>query len=113
MASRMSLAAAALLMVILLVVALSSAQEYPPPGRPGGSGRDCHYLCFLDNCNRRKCYYTCNRPRYCEEQASLLLTAGSAAVDGGVVSAFPSQADDVDDADVPDVPSAPAATPSA
>ncbi|XP_065302355.1 uncharacterized protein [Dermacentor albipictus] len=113
MASRMSLAAAALLMVILLVVALSSAQEYPPSGRPGGSGRECNYLCFLDKCNRHKCYYTCNRPRYCEEQASLLFTPGSAAVDGGVGSAFPSQADDVDDAYVPDAPSAPAATLSA
>ncbi|XP_037523722.1 uncharacterized protein LOC119400905 [Rhipicephalus sanguineus] len=109
MTSRTSLAAA-LLVVVLLVVALSSAQQYPPPGRPGGNGRDCNYICFLDNCNRRKCYYTCSRPSYCEDQASLLLSGGS--VDG-VVRGPPSPADDVDGTDVPDVPSAPSATPSA
>ncbi|KAL3207950.1 hypothetical protein MRX96_039374 [Rhipicephalus microplus] len=108
MTSRTSLAVA-LPLVVLLVVALSSAQDYPPR-RTVASGRDCNYICFLDNCNRHKCYYTCTRPSYCEDSAALLISGGS--VDG-VVPGHPSPVHDVDGVDVPNDPSAPAVAPSA
>ncbi|KAM7296423.1 uncharacterized protein ISCGN_021581 [Ixodes scapularis] len=45
---------------------------YPPPG--GGGGPDCRYVCFIDHCAARRCFYTCNRPRRCEDQGVLLNT---------------------------------------
>ncbi|XP_077489341.1 uncharacterized protein LOC144100201 [Amblyomma americanum] len=113
MASRFHIAAAVLL-TLALVAVLSSAQDYPPQGRPGGgAGRDCYYVCFLDSCTRRKCYYTCNRPRYCEEEhASLLLSSGGGEEDG--LGQLPSPGSDtVDSADEPSSVPEPAATPTA